>query len=273
MLRVFNSKYVTFCEFHLSSNAKWYNRNQLKLKTNLQSSRHQSVVAPKLFDCLTTEQYEAFCKKGRKITLQAGALLFQQGDPVEYCFTVIHGRLKLTKLGEDGKEVIIRYISENEVTAAVTVLKDAVYPVTAESVGESEIVAWNKRSLTELMYNFPNISINLLNVAFDRLDDIQQRYLELCTEQVDQRVARSLLRFMTRSGVKTDQGIEINIPLSRQNIADYSGTTLHTVSRTLSSWEKIGWVKSGRQHIVITNPHELVMFAENGKAQLFPKNR
>jgi CRP-like cAMP-binding protein len=52
--------------------------------------------------------------------------------------------------------------------------------------------------------------------------------------------------------------------LSRQNIADYSGTTLYTVSRTLSAWEKNGWVKSGREQIVITNPHALVQFAETG---------
>lgn len=196
----------------------------------------------------------------------SGNILFHQGDPVKDCFVVNHGRLKLTKLNEEGKEVIIRYIDPGEITAAITVLKDVVYPVSAEAVGDCIVTAWDQPSLLRLMGRHPDIAVNLLNVAFDRLNEIQQRYLELCTEQVDQRIARSLLRFMNRSGEKTDEGIVINIPLSRQNIADYSGTTLHTVSRTLSSWEKTGWVKSRRRQIIITDPHALVMFAENGNS-------
>ncbi len=69
---------------------------------------------------------------------------------------------------------------------------------------------------------------------------------------------------MRRAGSRTRLGIQIDIPLSRQNIADYAGTTLYTVSRTLSAWEKKGWIKSGREQILITNPHSLIQFAEIG---------
>jgi CRP-like cAMP-binding protein len=72
----------------------------------------------------------------------------------------------------------------------------------------------------------------------ERIEDVQNRYLEVCTEHVDQRIARSLLRLMRRAGLKVPEGMHIDIPLSRQNIADYSGTTLYTVSRTLSAGEK-----------------------------------
>ncbi|MBW1802986.1 MAG: winged helix-turn-helix domain-containing protein, partial [Deltaproteobacteria bacterium] len=93
--------------------------------------------------------------------------------------------------------------------------------------------------------------------------DVQDRYLEVCTKNVDQRIARTLLRIMRGAGSKTRSGIQIDIPLSRQNIADYSGTTLYTVSRTLSAWEKVGRIKSGRERIMITDPHALVQFSEN----------
>jgi CRP-like cAMP-binding protein len=67
---------------------------------------------------------------------------------------------------------------------------------------------------------------------------------------------------MQRAGTRCANGILIDLPLSRQNIADYSGTTLNTASRTLSSWERKGWVQSGREKVVITDPHALVKFAE-----------
>jgi len=177
---------------------------------------------------------------------------------------VNRGRLKLTKLNEQGKEVILRYIGVGETTATIAVLKDKNYPVTAESIEESDVTSWDKSIMSQMMRQYPDIAINLIGIILERLDDIQHRYLEVCTERVDQRIARSLLRLMQRAGSKTRNGIRIDIALSRQNIADYSGTTLYTVSRTLSAWEKKGWIKSRREQIVITNPHALVQFAETG---------
>jgi len=91
---------------------------------------------------------------------------------------------------------------------------------------------------------------------------LTEQDLELCTERVEQRIALTLLRLLRSAGVKTSEGIYIDIPLGRQNIADYTGTTLYTVSRTLSSWEKRGWIKSSRERVVITDPHSLVQFSE-----------
>jgi CRP-like cAMP-binding protein len=113
-----------------------------------------------------------------------------------------------------------------------------------------------------LMRRYPDITINLLGIILYRLEDVQNRYLEIATERVERRIALTLLRLMRSAGSKTSEGIYIDIPLGRQNIADYSGTTLYTVSRTLSTWEKRGWVKSGRERIIVTDPHSLVSFAE-----------
>ncbi len=168
----------------------------------------------------------------------------------------------MTKLNEQGKEVIFRYVGAGELIAAVALLKNRNYLLTAESTEETDVTGWDKPTMMQLMRRYPDISINLLGIILERIDDVQNRYLEVCTERVNQRIARSLLRLMRRAGLKTRDGIRIDIPLSRQNIADYSGTTLYTVSRTLSAWEKSGWVRSGREQIVITDPHALVRFAE-----------
>jgi len=228
--------------------------------TNISDSLHRSEI----FKDLTRDQYADLISKGRNIKLQPKNILFRQDDSADSCFLVNRGRLKLTKLNEQGKEVILRYIGSGELTAAIAVLKDWTYPVTAESIDETEVTGWDKPTMTGLMRRYPDIAINLLGIILERIDDIQHRYLEVCTENVDQRIARSLLRIMRRAGSKSPEGIRIDIPLSRQNIADYSGTTLYTVSRTLSAWEKKGWVASGREQILITDPHALVQFAESG---------
>jgi CRP/FNR family transcriptional regulator, nitrogen oxide reductase regulator len=228
--------------------------------TNMSDSINNSVF----FNGLTSEQNAAVLKNGRSITLRPKSILFHQADPATYCYMVNRGRLKLTKLNELGKEVTIRYIDAGEVTAAVAVLKNSAYPVTAQAIEHAEVVGWDKPTMMRLMRQYPDIAINLLSILLERIDDVQDRYLELCTEHVNRRIARTLLRLMRRAGSKTADGIRIDIPLSRQSIADCAGTTLFTVSRTLSAWEKINWIKSGKERIVIIDPHALVMFAENG---------
>ncbi len=215
-----------------------------------------------VFKGMNEQQYEDVIRRGHRKTVGKDSVLFHQGDPATHCYLVNRNRLKLTKLNEQGKEVIIRYIGAGELTAAAAVIKDGLYPVTASSIDETEVVAWDKITMMEMMHHFPAIAINLLGIILARIDDVQQRYLEVCTEQVDQRIARSLLRLMRSAGSKSQNGILIEIPLSRQNIADYTGTTLYTVSRTLSAWEKKGWIQSGRERIVVTDPHALVAFAE-----------
>lgn len=221
-----------------------------------------SLDRSEIFKGLTNTQFTDLLKKGRRVSLLPKSVLFRQGDLAEKCFLVDRGRLKLTKLNEQGKEIILRYISFGELTAATAVLRGRAYPVTAECIDETEVIEWDKPTILELMHQYPDIAINLLGIVFERIDEVQHRYLEMCTENVGQRIARSLLRLMQRAGAKSSEGIRIDIPLSRQNIADYSGTTLYTVSRTLSNWEKKGWIKSGRENIIIKDLHALVLFAE-----------
>lgn len=202
-------------------------------------------------------------RRGDRVDVKPGEMVFYQGDPARRCYFVLSGRLKLTKLHEQGKTVVVRYIKPGELTAAIAVFKEKGYPVTAEAVGPAELVGWDKQTMLNLMAEYPQLAVNMLGVAVDRLEDLQTRYLELFAEQVERRIARALLRIMRQSGRKTDDGILIDFPLSRQELAEYTGTTVYTVSRALSAWEKKGWVISRRERITVSDPHALVLFTEN----------
>lgn len=217
-----------------------------------------------LFAGIATDKKTAMLSSGHRIVLASGGTLFREGDPAMRCYFVQNGCFKLSKLHEEGKEATIRYINPGEVIAAIAVFKGRNYPVTAEAIDAAEVVGWGKETILKLMLECAPLAVNMLHAVIDRIDEMQTRYLELVAEQVEQRVARALLRIMKHSGRKTSDGILIDMRLSRQELADYIGTTLYTVSRTLSSWEKSGWVKSQRERITVTDPHALVMFAEKG---------
>ena len=100
----------------------------------------------------------------------------------------------------------------------------------------------------------------------NRLQDAQARVIEMSSEQVEQRVAHALLRLAKQAGRKVERGVEIDFPVSRQDVAEMTGTTLHTVSRILSAWEQQGLVEGGRQRIVLRDAHRLHGLAEGEEA-------
>ena len=216
------------------------------------------------FHGLSEKQGDEIIRRGTTRDLKAQTVLFHEGDPARQSYLVLKGRLKLGKVHELGKEVLIRYIGPGELAAMITVLEGRDYPVTAETVGETRVVGWDRRTMLQIMAEYPQLSINMIRNSMDRLEDLQSRYLEMHAEQVEQRIARSLLRIMKQSGRRSGDEIIIDFPISRQELADYTGTTLYTVSRTLSAWEKKGWVKSKRARIIIADPHALVLFSEKG---------
>ena len=95
----------------------------------------------------------------------------------------------------------------------------------------------------------------------NRIGEMNTRIVEMATLQVEQRVANALLRLINQTGRKVPNGIEINFPITRQDLSELTGTTLHTVSRMLSAWEKQGLVESQRKRITVCDPHQLVILA------------
>jgi CRP/FNR family transcriptional regulator, nitrogen oxide reductase regulator len=106
-----------------------------------------------------------------------------------------------------------------------------------------------------------------MQVLAGHVREFQNRYRELATERVERRLARTVLRLASQVGRKTDEGVLLDLPLTRQDLAEMSGTTLFTVSRILSQWEDQELVRAGRERLVIRFPHGLVSIAEDLKSR------
>lgn len=198
-----------------------------------------------------------------KQTLNLSEIVFHQGEPAQTLFLISTGRIKLVEINENGEEVVLRFVGPGEITAAVSVLSNTAYPASAHVVQAGEALCWSGNVLRNAMRKYPELAINALDIVVDRLIEVQARFLELRTERVEQRIARTLLRLLKRGGKKVKGGIQIDFPITRQDIAEHSATTLYTVSRTISTWEKRGWVKGGREKIIVSDLHALVTISED----------
>jgi CRP-like cAMP-binding protein len=189
--------------------------------------------------------------------------LFSAGEPADTLWLVVSGRVKLVRGNAEGHEVILRFVGPGELLGALAALPRGNYPASAEVVDDAELATWDRSVLLALAADHPAIHQVLLAVVTQRMGELQGQLQEVATERVAQRLARALLRLARQCGRKTDEGILLDLPLSRQDLAELTGTTLFTVSRQLSAWEAAGLLLAGRERIVLRAPHGLVRIAED----------
>ena len=214
-----------------------------------------------VFQNATDDDLKLIAQHSIERSLEEGEFFFFQGDPATYAYILVTGRAKLMQTSPAGQQVNLRTISEWEMFGALGAVRDnATYPATAQAMEQSTVLAIKSDYLRELMATRPYLSFDLMKLMTNYIQEMQQRYRELATEKVERRSARSLLRLAAQMGVKMDGGIELSF--TRQDLAEMSGTTLYTVSRVLSDWERQGLVEAGRERVLIRNPHGVVSIAE-----------
>jgi CRP-like cAMP-binding protein len=210
------------------------------------------------------EDLELLVKKGILRSIEEGEFFFFQGDPATYFYVLVKGKAKLLQSNQSGQQVNLRTINEWQMFGALGAVRDnALYPATAQALEPSAALAIESSFLKEMMESRPNLNINLMQLMTGYIMEMQERYRELATERVERRIALTILRLAGQIGKRTDNvGVKVELPLSRQDVAEASGTTIFTVSRVLADWERRGLVEAGRERVVIRNPHGLVQISE-----------
>jgi CRP-like cAMP-binding protein len=192
-----------------------------------------------------------------------GETFFREDDPAASFFLVRAGSVKLSQLGPDGHVVVLRLAGPGDAFGGVAALGQDTYPVTAEAVDAVSAFEWSGADMGSLMERHGRLAMNVGRFISSRLQALQVQYRQLATENVERRVARAILRLVQHAGRRIDGGVLIDLPLSREDIAQMTGTTLFTVSRIVSRWESEGLLEAGRQRLVIRKPHALVSIAED----------
>ncbi len=217
----------------------------------------------RFFQGLHTVELQAVLQAARRHRVSRDAFFFLQGDQATVFYVLVQGRVKLTQVTPEGHQVLIRFVGPGGGIGVVAVLSEATYPLSAQAMEDCLALAWEGEALAQLMERYPRLALNALKLVANRMRELQDRLRELMTERVERRIARTLLRLVRQVGRKVEDGVLIDLPLSRQDLAEMSGTTLYTVSRVLSRWEQEGLIQSGRTRVVIRKPHNLVVIAED----------
>jgi CRP-like cAMP-binding protein len=215
-----------------------------------------------IFCDLKGSQLEEILTVAYQVEVKRREFLFHQGEPADAFYIILEGNARLTQISPEGRQVTIHYFGPGDVMAIAAVFADAEYPVSAEVTSDCVFLAWDKETAVRYMEQYPQLAINSMVIVAERFWELQNRYRELATQRVERRVANAVLRLYRQgNGQLVSQPLP-TLSLSRQELAEMTGTTLFTVSRICSQWEQQGLLTSGREQITVIRPEELVAIAE-----------
>ncbi|WP_137935304.1 Crp/Fnr family transcriptional regulator [Mesorhizobium comanense] len=224
------------------------------------------IASLSAFQGLTSAELDRMVSQARSLRIARNRAVFEQEGDAHSFFLLLDGHIRVVKSTAEGGEVTVRYIGPGELMGIATALGRTTYPASAIAAVDCVVLAWPSSLWSEFASAYPSFGASTYQTVGNRLQDAHTRVVEMSTEHVDRRVAHALLKLVNQTGRKTEEGLMIDFPISRQDIAEMTGTTLHTVSRLMSAWEGKGLVRSGRQKVTVVEPHRLLMLAE-GRAQ------
>lgn len=227
-----------------------------------------TVQGVPLFDGMAGEEIDDILRTASSRRYTPGEAVFEQGQAADQFFILLFGRLRVTQVTPEGAQIVVRVVNPGDLFGIAKALRRADYPGTASVVTESIALAWPMSEWDQLVSRHPALAVNAMQTMGSRLLEAQQRLRELSTEEVERRVAHTVLRLANQAGRREDGGVRIDFPISKQDIAEMTGTTLHTVSRILTAWEREEIVAGGRQKLLVRNAHRLVLIADGLQAGL-----
>lgn len=188
--------------------------------------------------------------------------IFFEGDPSSWLGVVLEGRVKVIKHSEAGKDVVLDVISPGEMLGEVAAFNREPHPATAQAMEPTVVASIHQDDYHRLLEQYPALALKVIEEQGRRLREAQDMIKSMAVERVERRIARILLKLAATTGSSNEEGIVIELPLTRQDIAQMAGTTVETAIRTMSKFRKKGLVQTKRSRVIILEPHELVKIAE-----------
>jgi CRP-like cAMP-binding protein len=216
-----------------------------------------------LFQGLDRSALDEIAAAGQTRPVRAGAFFFFQDAPAVRLYVLLAGRVKFTQVTATGQQVLVRVSAPGEVFGTVAALGDAVYAASAQAVGPCTALGWESAVMAGLIERYPRLALNGLRFLAGRVSEFQDRARELATERAEQRVAHALLRLAAQLGRPVPEGLLLDLPLTRQDVAELTGTTLFTASRILRRWEQAGLISSSRARVIVRHPDALRRLADS----------
>jgi CRP-like cAMP-binding protein len=214
-----------------------------------------------LFRRVSPEDRERIAAVSQIREYERGARVFDEGDPSDFFYIVITGRVKVFKHGPSGHDVILEMFGPGGPLGAVAAYESRPYPASASAIEPASCLLIPRQSFFDLLEQHPSLVRGLLGSLSLRLVELTSRLAELTGGRIDARFARLFVKLADQLGREDRGGVFIPLPLSRQELADLTGTTIETAIRIMSRWGKENVLRTEKDGFVLLDRDALETLA------------
>ena len=225
------------------------------------SDRVTALKSNPVFAGLPAKEIEALAGAAREDTYRAREYVFMEGDPARWLCVVSSGRVKIVRHSNTGKDVVLELLGPGEVFGGVAVIEKRPYPAAAQAVEPTVVLKIPAEALIAASERHPVIIKEMALMIGRRLREAHNTVKSLAVDPVEARLAAALLRLAERDGERTKAGLALPFHLTRQSLADMTGTTVETAIRVVSRWLKAGLVSDEGARLLIVDTATLAEIA------------
>lgn len=192
-----------------------------------------------IFNHLEREQMEEVMKVVKSTSYKKGELLYREGDTSDFLYIVSKGKIRIYRLSESGKEQLVRILNSGDFTGELALFRESIHESYAEAMCETNVCMISRNDLQEFLLKYPTISLRILSEFSKRLETSERQTARFATEKVETRLAL----FLAECLEKGNNTMEVELPMSKKDLASYLGTTPETISRKLADFENEAYIK------------------------------
>jgi CRP-like cAMP-binding protein len=188
--------------------------------------------------------------------------VFMESDPARWFCLVKTGRVKIVRHSKAGKDVVLELVGPGEIFGGVAVLERRPYPAAAQATEPTVVLKVPAEAVNALTERHPTLIKELALMIGRRLRQAHDSVKSLSVDPVEARLAAALLRLAEREGTRSTQGLTLPFHLTRQSLADMTGTTVETTIRSVSRWLKDGLLADDGARLRVVDVKALRALAE-----------
>jgi CRP/FNR family transcriptional regulator len=224
--------------------------------------RRDILVALPIFAGLSERDWEKVADLFSERHYDKDDYIFLEGEAPEALYVVKSGKVKVLRHSTDGKDVVLRVCSRGQLLGSVAVFDGGGYAGTSQVIEDCTLLVISRNDCLTLVSRYPVFALAIIADMGYRLRSSAEQIRSLAVERVEQRIARTLLKLAETTGSDALEGRVIEMPLTRQDVADMTGTTVETAIRVMSKFRRSGIIRTRRGKVILTDLAAMNAIAE-----------
>ena len=207
-------------------------------------------------------EMENVAEKLEILSCDKGEIVFREGDPGEAVYFVLNGRIKLLRHTLRGRDVVVDVLGPGRVFGIMAVVSRSRYSADAQALEHAVLAKISRSDFMEMLSTYPSVAVKTSQELAERLRSANDLINTLAVDRVDRRIAYILIKL---ARVSRGEPEEIELPLTRQDIADMAGTTVETAIRVINRFRQAGMIETYRGRIRIVDRDALLKYTSGRK--------